>query len=84
MPRTTPSVDDMATARTWLRPMCCCTSAVDADVHVPASVVASIVERVVELGQVLRLELDVEHRADDLDDLADVLLASAVPDSRLR
>ncbi len=27
MPRTTPSVDDMATARTWLRPMCCCTSA---------------------------------------------------------
>ena len=26
MPRTTPSVDDMATARTWLRPMCCCTS----------------------------------------------------------
>ena len=29
-------------------------------------------ERVVELGQVLRLELDVEHRADDLHDLADV------------
>ena len=29
-------------------------------------------ERVVELGQVPRLELDVEHRADDLDDLADV------------
>jgi hypothetical protein len=28
MPRTTASVDDMATARTWLRPMCCCTSAV--------------------------------------------------------
>ncbi len=26
MPRTTPSVLDMATARTWLRPMCCCTS----------------------------------------------------------
>ncbi len=26
MPRTTASVDDMATARTWLRPMCCCTS----------------------------------------------------------
>src|SRR6185312_8299414 len=33
------------------------------------------VERVVELGQVLRLELDVEHRADDLDDLADVVYA---------
>ena len=28
MPRTTASVDDMATARTWLRPMCCCTSTV--------------------------------------------------------
>src|ERR1043166_3944671 len=26
-PRTTPSVLDIATARTWLRPMCCCTSA---------------------------------------------------------
>ena len=31
-------------------------------------------EGVVDLGQVLRLELDVEHRADDLDDAADVLL----------
>ncbi len=28
MPRSTPSVDDIATARTWLRPMCCCTSTV--------------------------------------------------------
>jgi hypothetical protein len=28
MPRTTPSVDSMATARTWWRPMCCCTSSV--------------------------------------------------------
>ena len=27
MPRTTASVELMATARTWLRPMCCCTSA---------------------------------------------------------
>src|SRR5213594_1060344 len=27
MPRTTPSVELIATARTWLRPMCCCTSA---------------------------------------------------------
>jgi hypothetical protein len=27
VPRTTPSVDDMATARTWSRPMCCWTSA---------------------------------------------------------
>ncbi len=27
MPRVTPSVDDMDTARTCPRPMCCCTSA---------------------------------------------------------
>jgi hypothetical protein len=27
IPRTTPSVELIATARTWLRPMCCCTSA---------------------------------------------------------
>ena len=39
---------------------------------VPDPVVAVDLERVVELGQVLGLELDVEHRADDLDDLADV------------
>src|SRR6266850_2597029 len=32
-------------------------------------------QRVVEFGQVLRLELDVEHGADDLDHLADVLAA---------
>ena len=31
------------------------------------------VERVVELGQVLGLELDVEYRTDDLDDLSDVV-----------
>ena len=35
-------------------------------------------ERVVELRQMLRLELDVEHRADDLNDLADVVNAVAV------
>ena len=34
-------------------------------------------ERVVDLGQVLGLELDVEHRADDLDDAADVLRVRA-------
>ena len=28
MPRVTPSVVLMATARTWFCPMCCCTSAV--------------------------------------------------------
>jgi hypothetical protein len=30
-------------------------------------------ERVVELGQMSSLELDVEHRSDDLNDLADVM-----------
>ena len=73
MPRTTPSVDDIATARTWLRPMCCCTSTTTLMPR-RASVVAVDLERVVELGQVLGLELDVEHGADDLDDLADVRL----------
>ena len=39
--------------------------------------VAVDLERVVELGQMLGLELDVEHRADDLDDLADVVIVVA-------
>ncbi len=34
-------------------------------------------ERIVDLGQVLRLELDVEHRADHLDDASDVLVVFA-------
>ena len=75
MPRVTPSVVLMATARTWFRPMCCCTSAVSRTGTPPLS--SSTVERVVDLGQVLRLELDVEHRADDLDDAADVLRGGA-------
>ena len=37
--RTTPSVEDMATARTWPRPMCCCTSAVRS-ISCPVSVSA--------------------------------------------
>ncbi len=36
VPRTRPSVDDMATARTWLRPMCDCTSAVSRMATSPA------------------------------------------------
>ena len=48
---------------------------------VAGSVVAGDLERVVELGQVLGLELDVEHGADDLDDLADV--SGAVPCSHV-
>ncbi len=41
MPRTTPSVVDMATARTWLRPMCCCTSHTTR-IGAPESVVPTI------------------------------------------
>ena len=70
MPRVTPSVLDMATARTWLRPMCCCTSTTTRMVW-PLGRDRVDAQRVVELGQVIGLELDVEHRADDLDDLAD-------------
>ncbi len=36
IPRTTPSVEDMATARTWLRPMCCCTSSVTSSSGCPS------------------------------------------------
>ena len=80
MPRVTPSVLLMATARTWFWPMCCCTSAVRRTGTAPLGVLED--EGVVDLGQVLGLELDVEHRADDLDDAADVLLGlrPAVPD----
>ena len=35
MPRVTPSVELMATARTWFEPMCCCTSAVRRTATVP-------------------------------------------------
>src|SRR3712207_3727610 len=40
IPRIAPSVDDIATARTMLRPMCCCTSATSR-IRSPASVLAS-------------------------------------------
>jgi hypothetical protein len=36
IPRTTPSVDDIATARTMLRPMCCCTSSVTSSASRPS------------------------------------------------
>ncbi len=48
MPRTTPSVDDIATARTWLRPMCCCNLGRQVDVALED------LERVVELRELLR------------------------------
>ena len=54
--------------------MCCCTSTVTLN-GAAVGRRAGDLERVVELGQVLRLELDVEHRADDLNDLADIVNA---------
>ena len=44
----------------------------DADVGAVRRLAGDL-ERVVELRQMLGLELDVEHRSDDLDDLADVM-----------
>ena len=76
-PRTRPSVLPRATQRTRPPPRCCCTSPVrliftplcsDDDLH-----------GVVDRRQVVFVELDVERRADDLRDAADVLvLAVAV------
>jgi hypothetical protein len=40
MPRVTPSVEDIETARTCPRPMCCCTSATSS-ISWPASLVVS-------------------------------------------
>ena len=66
----TPSVVLMATARTWFCPMCCCTSATSRTGIGAAGILDQ--QGVVDLGQMLRLELDVEDGADDLHDPADV------------
>jgi peptide chain release factor 1 len=42
------------------------------ETHRKAAAAVLELQRVVDLGQMLRLELNVEHRADDLDDAADV------------
>ncbi len=71
MPRITPSVVLMATARTWFWPMCCCTSATRRTACAAGRVLDQ--QRVVDLGQLTGLELHVEHRSDDLDDRAGLL-----------
>ena len=74
MPRVAPSVELMATARTWFSPMCCCTSATSLTGMGPRIVLHQ--QRGIDLRQVVGCEFDVEHRPDDLDDGADVLLSS--------
>ncbi len=72
MPRVTPSVVLIATARTWFWPMCCCTSAVSFTGYRAARILD--LYGIVDLRQVLGLELYVENRADDLYDAANVVL----------
>ena len=50
----------------------------DVDLLGAAAAVGDDAEGVVDRGQVPVGELDVDHRADDLDDLADSLRAAAV------
>ena len=47
----------------------------DVDLRLAALAVGHDAQRVVDLRQMAVLELDVDDRADDLDDLADLLLA---------
>ena len=61
MPRTTPSVGSMDTARTWLRPMCCCTSSRHLQRRTALGRGLVDDERVVDLGE-LALELGVDDR----------------------
>ena len=70
MPRTRPSVEDMAMARTTPSPRCCWTSSVSFSGLAGGGEFDG--ERLVDGGHVLRRELDVDDGADDLDDFADV------------
>ena len=72
MPRCMPSVGFIATVRTRFSPRCCSTSTMTSiGLAVPAFGLDA--DGVVDLGQVAAFEFDVDHRADDLDDLADFL-----------
>jgi hypothetical protein len=47
----------------------------DDDADLDAGIAGPVdLERVVQLGEVVRLEFDVEHRSDDLDDSSDCAL----------
>ena len=61
--RRRPSVESIARQRTQLLPRCCCTSVTSV-----RAVVADDVDGVVDRRELLRRELDVDDRADDLDD----------------
>ena len=76
MPRRMPSVGFIATVRTRFSPRCCSTSQTTSMVSPPAPLVV-ISDRVVDRRQVPARELDVDDRADDLDDLADFLCVAS-------
>ena len=75
MPRCMPSVGFIATARTRFSPRCCSTSAMTSSAAASALAVGHDPERVVDFRQVAGLELDVDDRADHLNDFADVFVS---------
>ena len=75
MPRCMPSVGFIATARTRFSPRCCSTSAMMSMLAGRPAPSRDDAQGVVDRRQMAGLELDVDHRSDDLDDFADVLLS---------
>ena len=71
MPRTMPSVGFMAMQRTWFSPMWFGHLDDDVDGHLSELAVVDDANGVVDRRQMSLLELDVDGRSDDLDDLAD-------------
>ena len=71
VPRTRPSVELMAMQRTTLSPICCATSAT-----ISLGRRCSIVNGVEQVRQLAVREADVQHRADDLHDRADVFFGT--------
>ena len=69
MPRTRPSVESIAMARTVDSPRCCATSSTRLFVSSRDARVGHV-QRVEDLRQLARRELDVDDRTDDLGDLA--------------
>ena len=71
MPRTSPSVELIATARTWESPSSCCTSQVT-DTSLPAGFFARNLQSIVDFGHFAGGELRVHNRANDLRNVANV------------
>ena len=68
MPRTMPSVGFMAMQRTWFSPMCCATSTMTSIGTFPSSPSSTMRMALWIAGKMSLGELDVDGRADDLDD----------------